>query len=326
MQRIGLMRTSTWIVLLGLALNVGVANANESKVRVLNGTERQTFLKRMQTNLSAWSFHAGDARYDEAAPDYSKRPDAVFMDPIPPLEGYRGWDEYRHAVPLWIKQGIKQARFSVDDPEAFRAWRHGDVVWNVVTCGVVLSLPGDQSVRQKCRGTTIWEWEGDDWRLAHETFSIPTPVGKAGFAGERRADPRIEPHPEFLARAKSIAQEWGAGTVHDVALRLRKHYAKGVTMFTPWDPHRAYQGWEAFEVGIRTHLAPTLHKVSIQVNDDLEAHQRGRLVWSHATIRVDMELKDGTVQSGNGRQTLIWLLTKDGWRIVHEHFAFPQAG
>lgn len=320
------MRASTWIALLGLTLSIGMTHAAEPAVRALDGKERQTFLKRMQANLSAWSFQVGDASYDEAAPDYSKRPDAVFMDPIPPLEGYRGWDEYRQAVPTWIKQGIRQAEFTVDAPERFRAWRHGDVVWNVMYCGVALVLPGDSEVRQKCRGTTIWEWEGDAWRLAHETFSIPASPGKAGFAGERRADPRVEPHPEFLARAKTIAQAWGAGPVSDLASRLKKHYAREATIFTPWDPLQAYRGWAAFETGIQANLAPVLQKISIQVNDDLEAHQRGRLAWSHATIRVVMESNDGTRQSGNGRQTLIWLLTAAGWRIVHEHFAFPQAG
>lgn len=321
----GLTRTSLPLLLIGLLMLETPAQAGSQAPRELHGVEQQVFMERMQANLRAWSFAAGDARFDEAGPDYTRRPDAVFMDPIPPLAGYRGWEEYRHAVPTWVERGIRRATFAVS-AEEFRAWRDRDVVWNIMRCSVALTLPDDTAVEQECRGTTIWEWEGDDWRLAHEHFSVPAEPGGVTFSGPHRADPRIEAHPQFLSRARRIASAWGEGSVHDLAARLEPYYVSDATMFTPWNPLQAYAGWGAFEAGVATHIAAAVRSITITVNDDLEAHQRGQLAWSHATLHLDIVLQDGSPQSGDARQTLIWLLTPDGWRIVHEHFSYPQDG
>ena len=65
-------------------------------------------------------------------------------------------------------------------------------------------------------------------------------------------------------------------------------------------------------------------RVNITLNEDLEAQQRGEITWTTATLHIETELRDGTVISGDARQTLIWIYTRDGWRIIHEHFSFPS--
>lgn len=316
-------RTSFLLMLPGLLVLGSPVHAATQAPRELHGAERRSFVERMQANLRAWSFEAGDARFDEAGPDYTRRPDAVFMDPIPPLAGYRGWQEYRHAVPTWIERGIRRATFTAS-AAGFRAWREGDVVWNIMLCGVAITLPDNVSVEQECRGTTIWEWEGDDWRLAHEHFSVPAELAGTAFSAPHREDPRIEAHPEFLSRARRIASAWGAGPARDLAARLEPYYVRDATIITPWNPLQAYSGWQAFEAGVVTRIAPAAETIAITVNDDLEAHQRGRLAWSHATIHLDIVLNDGTARSGDARQTLIWQLTPDGWKILHEHSSHPR--
>ncbi|MDP6828888.1 MAG: nuclear transport factor 2 family protein [Pseudomonadales bacterium] len=84
------------------------------------------------------------------------------------------------------------------------------------------------------------------------------------------------------------------------------------------------RGKATFSKGVNQHLVPNAQRISIQVNDDLEAHRRGRLAWSHATLHIETVLTDGSINPGDARQSLIWYLTDEGWRIIHEHFSFPQ--
>jgi ketosteroid isomerase-like protein len=292
----------------------------------LKGKALKPFIELMQNNLKAWSFHKDDKQFDEAGIDYSKRPDALFWDTSLPLQGFRGWDEYQHVIKSWLAHGIEQADITVIDTDQFKGWRYKDVVWNLMHCEVALVLANGDRPRPRCRGTSIWEWEGDRWRLAHETFSMPVALEQSVFQGQRSADPRIEPHQELMRLAKEVAAAWGAGAVSDLPQRLEKYYLKTaeLTIYTPWQPMPVYRGWDAFVAGVAQHLAPKAQRISIQVNNDLEAHRRGRLAWSHATLHLETQLPDGSINPGDARQTLIWYLTDEGWRILHEHFSFPQ--
>jgi ketosteroid isomerase-like protein len=250
----------------------------------------------------------------------------LFWDTSLPLQGFRGWDEYRHVIKSWLAHGIDEADIALIDPDQFRGWRYKDVVWNLMHCSVRLVLANGDRPQSRCRGTAIWEWEGDRWRLAHETFSTPAAPADPVFSGRRPADPRIEPHRELMPLAQQMAAAWGAGPLESVAARLAKFYLEGehLTIYTPWHPLPVYRGWPAFEKGVREHLVPTVQSISIRLNDDLEAHRRGRLAWSHATLHIETRLKDGRVNGGDARQTLIWYWTDEGWRVLHEHFSFPH--
>ncbi len=305
-----------------------IANVSaQVKPKELKGKHLQPFVELMQNNLKAWSFHKDDKVFDEAGVDYSKRPDALFWDTSIPLQGFRGWDEYQHVIKSWLAHGIEQADIAVIDTDQFKGWRYKDVVWNLMHCEVALRLANGEQPKPRCRGTSIWEWEGDRWRLAHETFSTPVTADQPVFQGKRPDDPRIEPHLDFLAMAKQMAAAWGAGALVDLPARLEKFYLKNhsLTIYTPWHPMPVYRGWQAFEAGVKEHLVPNAQRISISVNDDLEAHRRGRLAWSHATLHIETLLPDGEINPGEARQTLIWFLTDDGWRVIHEHFSFPQS-
>ncbi len=288
--------------------------------------ELQHFVMLMQNNLTAWSFHKDDEKFDEAAADYTKRPDAIFWDTAPPLQGFRGWTEYRMAAENWSKNGIDQADISVVDLAQFKGWRYKDVVWNIMHCGIHLQFASGDKANHRCRGTLIWEWEGDRWRLAHEVFSAPVETGQPVFQADRPADPRIEPHVELTQIAIQLADAWGNGTTRGILKRLEHFYLKdeNLTVYTPWQPFAVYQGWRAFEQGLEKHITTAFKRVSITRNDDLEVQRRGKIAWSTATLHIETESVDGITVPGDARQTLIWYLTDDGWRILHEHFSFPQ--
>lgn len=297
----------------------------ESKVQELKGEHLKPFIERMRSNLQAWSFHKDDPVFDEAGSDYSKRPDALFRDTSLPLEGFRGWQEYQHVIKSWLAHGIDQADIELVDEEAFMGWRYKDVVWNLMHCKVSLVMSNGDRPQQQCRGTSVWEWEGDRWRLVHETFSVPVTFEAPVYQGERPDDPRVEPYLELMDLAGQMAQAWGAGPVDSLPQRLQKFYLKSenLSIYTPWYPLVVYRGWDAFRSGVKNHIAPQVAHIAIRLNDDLEAHRRGRLAWSHATLHVETRTTDGTITPGDARQTLIWYLTEDGWRVIHEHFSFP---
>ena len=298
----------------------------DDKPEELKGKALKPFIELMQNNLKAWSFHKDDKVFDDAAADYTRRPDALFWDTSLPLQGFRGWEEYRHVIKTWLAHGIEQAEIAVIDTDQFKGWRYKDVVWNLMHCEVSLVLANGDRPQPRCRGTSIWEWEGDRWRLAHETFSTPVALGTPVYQGQRPEDPRIEPHQELMALAKEVAAAWGTGAVSDLPKRLEKYYLQNndLTIYTPWHPMTVYRGWDAFADGVKRNIATKAQHISIHLNDDLEAQRRGRLAWSHATLHIETALNGGNTLSGDARQTLIWYLTDDGWRILHEHFSFPQ--
>lgn len=325
MKKTGLSKLVHLMIAALFSLQVVNVNA-EAKPKELKGKALKPFIELMQNNLQAWSFHKDDKVFDDAGADYSRRPDALFWDTSLPLQGFRGWAEYQHVIKTWLAHGIDRADIAVVDVGRFKGWRYKDVVWNVMHCKVDLVMANGATPKHLCRGTAIWEWEGDRWRLAHETFSSPVKPEQTVFQGERPADPRIEPHQELMAQAREVAAAWGAGPVRGIPKRLQHYYLKNsnLTIYTPWHPMPVYRGWKAFRAGVKEHLVPNAERISITVNDDLEAHRRGRLAWSHATLHIETHLPDGRVNPGDARQTLIWYLTEEGWRIIHEHFSFPQ--
>lgn len=318
--------TGGLVSILGLMMTITTQASAKVEQLKPGSQELRHFVQLMQNNLMNWSFHKDDEVFDDAAADYTARPDAVFWDTAPPLQGFRGWAEYRMAAENWVKHGIDQADISLVEPEKFKAWRYKDVVWNTMHCRVGLTMPNGEKPVHLCRGTVVWEWEGDRWRLAHETFSGPVKPGQPVFQATRPEDPRIEPHQELMARAKQLAAAWGNGSTRGLAGRLADYYVKddNLAVYTPWPPFEVYQGWDAFEQGLKKFVGSSFKRVHITLNEDLEAQRRGKLAWSHATLHIETELPDGTLIPGDARQTLVWFLTDKGWRILHEHFSFPQ--
>lgn len=313
-----------WAVLM-IMLSAGLS-FGKSDVSALAGDERMYFISRMEANLKAWSYREGDARFDEAGPDYSTRPDVVFWDPIPPVEGYRGWDAYKSAVPVWIKNGIVEGNFSLSDADRFRAWQSKDIAWNVLYCDVKMRLANNQEIGQACRGTVIWAREHGSWKIVHEAFSVPSDIERPGFFIEPHEDKRIKPNERFARRVKNLMLMWSSGGTDRLAERVAPLYADDATVITPWGPKHAYEGFDAFSEGMKRNVAPFISRMTIEPAHNLETHQRGRLAWSTSNVTCTVVPGDGQPKVFVGRQTLIWRLTAGGWRVVHHHLSFPVGG
>ena len=59
------------------------------------------------------------------------------------------------------------------------------------------------------------------------------------------------------------------------------------------------------------------------MNDDAAIHANGDLVWATATIADQMNNRNGKVEMGNFRWTVVFENEDGKWLIVHEHVSAP---
>jgi ketosteroid isomerase-like protein len=275
---------------------------------------------------AAWSYTREDTRYDEAGVFYSQQPDLVFWDPLPPLGGHRGWAEYRQVIDgVWKPAGMVAAGILLARDGSFAVWRHGDVILTTANCIVHAEFVAALPATTPCRGTQLWQREQNDWRVVHEHFSSPMSPHAALYLAERTVDDRLRVSAAFLARARSVAAAWGAGPLADAALRLRPFYSEQALtrLYLPWLPHDGHPGWAEFAAGLKEYAGRAVRKLSLRHHEDLEASVRGDLAWTTATLELTFELPDGRVNRASARQTLVWVLERDEWRIAHEHLSIP---
>jgi len=83
-----------------------------------------------------------------------------------------------------------------------------------------------------------------------------------------------------------------------------------------------YNSWEEYEKGVKGVLAG-YKSAKFTVNDDAQIHAHGDLVWATATVADQMTKKDGKVEMGNFRWTVVFENEDGKWVIVHEHVSAP---
>ena len=59
------------------------------------------------------------------------------------------------------------------------------------------------------------------------------------------------------------------------------------------------------------------------LNDDLDVHPHGDLVWATATVKEEMTTTSGKVEMGNFRWTVVFESQDGKWLTVHEHVSEP---
>ena len=150
-------------------------------------------------------------------------------------------------------------------------------------CGIRLTFAGGEKANHLCRGTLIWEWEDDRWKLAHEVFSAPVGPRDSVFQANRPEDPRIKPDLELMDRARQVASAWGNGSTRGLAKRLKEFYVDDdkLSIYTPWHPFIAYQGWQAFEHGLKRYIAASIKHVDIKINNDFNDFDRIYVMDTH---------------------------------------------
>lgn len=275
---------------------------------------------------AAWTYTREDLRYDEAGVFYSQQPDLVFWDPLPPLGGHRGWAEYRDVIErVWKPAGMVAAAIRLARDGSFTAWRHGDVVLTTANCIVHAEFAAAPPATTPCRGTQLWQREGQEWRVLHEHFSSPMSPHAVLYRADGAAEEQRPAGTALLERVRSVAAAWSAGPLAEAALRLRPFYAEHALarLYLPWLPHDGYPGWVELTAGLQEYAGQAIRRIRLHHHEGLEATVRDDLAWTTATIDLDFELSDGRMNRASARQTLVWVMDHGDWRIVHEHLSVP---
>jgi ketosteroid isomerase-like protein len=85
-----------------------------------------------------------------------------------------------------------------------------------------------------------------------------------------------------------------------------------------------YSSWDEYQNNVKNVLAD-YKSAKFTVNDDAQLHPAGNYVWATATIKEEMTRKNGKVEMGNFRWTVVFEKQGGKWLIVHEHVSVPAA-
>ena len=102
---------------------------------------------------------------------------------------------------------------------------------------------------------------------------------------------------------------------------VEKFYASGPHTFFDITPLK-YSSWEEYEKNVRQVLGD-FKSAKFTVNDDAALHPAGNYVWASATVNEEMTHKDGKVDKGTFRWTVVFQKQGGKWLIVHEHVSAP---
>jgi ketosteroid isomerase-like protein len=127
--------------------------------------------------------------------------------------------------------------------------------------------------------------------------------------------PVAKKSPAGPAPDKAYLQKiWDGWSTLDPA-NTAKFYAPGPHTFFDIAPLK-YNSWEEYEKGVKGVLAG-YKGAKFTVNDDVEIHPHGDLVWATATIHEEMTSKAGKVEMGNFRWTVVFENEEGKWLTVH---------
>jgi ketosteroid isomerase-like protein len=99
-------------------------------------------------------------------------------------------------------------------------------------------------------------------------------------------------------------------------------YAPGPHAFFDIAPLK-YSSWDEYRKNV-VQVVADYKSAKFTVNDDAELHPAGNYVWGTATVKEEMTHKDGKVDMGNFRWTVVFEKEGGKWLIVHEHISVPM--
>ncbi|PYX63886.1 MAG: hypothetical protein DMG74_15240 [Acidobacteria bacterium] len=133
----------------------------------------------------------------------------------------------------------------------------------------------------------------------------------------RKANAASGPLPD-KALMQKIWDGWSTLDPSNVA----QYYAKGDHPFFDIAPLK-YNSWEEYQTGVVKVLAG-FKSAKFTVNDDVQIHPHGDLVWATSTVKEDATMKAGNKhEMATIRWTVIWEKVNGNWLIVHEHISEP---
>jgi len=141
----------------------------------------------------------------------------------------------------------------------------------------------------------------------------------AGLAQPPKAPAKksTAPAPPDRAYLQKIWDGWSTLDPANVA----QYYASGPHTFFDIAPLK-YGSWDEYAKGVKSVLSGYASG-KCWVNDDVEIHPHGDLVWATATVKNELTTKAGKIEMGNFRWTVIFENQDGKWMIVHEHVSDP---
>lgn len=134
----------------------------------------------------------------------------------------------------------------------------------------------------------------------------------AGTAAQKAAG---APDKAYMQR---IWDGWSTLNPDNVA----QFYAAGAHVFFDIAPLK-YNSWDEYQTGVRKVLSD-YKSAKFTINDDAELHAAGKYVWGTATVKFEMTHRDGKVDMGNMRWTVVFEKQSTKWLTVHEHVSVPM--
>jgi ketosteroid isomerase-like protein len=105
------------------------------------------------------------------------------------------------------------------------------------------------------------------------------------------------------------------------ASKQAQYYAQGEHTFFDIAPLK-YGSWDEYQAGVTKELAG-YKAANFAVNDDVQSHSAGDIVWGTATVKYDMTTTAGKHEMGNMRWTYVFGKQDGKWVLIHEHVSMP---
>lgn len=132
-------------------------------------------------------------------------------------------------------------------------------------------------------------------------------------SGEKKASPSA-PDKAYLQKI------WDGWSTLDPA-NVAQFYASGPHTFFDIAPLK-YSSWDEYQKTVAQVLAD-FKSAKFTVNEDAELHPAGNYVWGTATVKEEMTHKNGKIDMGAFRWTMVFEKQGGKWLIVHEHVSVP---
>ncbi len=135
-------------------------------------------------------------------------------------------------------------------------------------------------------------------------------------ATKKSSEKKVAPTPD-----KAYLQKmWDGWSTLDPA-NVAQFYAPGPHTFFDIAPLK-YSSWDEYRKTVVQVLAD-FKTAKFTVNDDAELHPAGNYVWGTATVKQEVTHKNGKIDMGNFRWTVVLEKQNGKWLIVHEHVSVP---
>lgn len=150
---------------------------------------------------------------------------------------------------------------------------------------------------------------------------IPVLVLCVAFSGLSLSVAAKQPTGATAAPNKAHLQKIWDGWATLDPTNVAQFYASGPHTFFDIAPLK-YSSWDEYEKGVRQVIGD-FKSAKFTVNDDAELHPAGKYVWGTATVRDEITHKNGKVDTGTFRWTVVFEQQGGKWLVVHEHVSAP---